>query len=85
MYVGVTNDLARRLQQHFMNSGDPKSFAGRYFCYNLIYFERHSQIIHAIEREKEIKKWSRTKKETLICSKNPFWEFLNLQIQEEEN
>ncbi len=44
-----------------MNCGNPSTFAGRYFCYNLIYFERHSQIIHAIEREKEIKKWSRTK------------------------
>ena len=68
-----------------MNSGNPSTFAGRYYCYNLIYFERHSQINYAIEREKEIKKWSRTKKETLICSTNPFWEFLNLQIQDEEN
>lgn len=85
LYVGVTNDLERRLQEHFMNSGNPSTFAGRYYCYNLIYFERHSQINYAIEREKEIKKWSRAKKETLICSTNPFWEFLNLQIQDEEN
>ena len=56
LYVGMTNDLQRRLQEHFMNSGDAATFAGRYYCYNFIYFERHTQIEHAIEREKEIKK-----------------------------
>lgn len=82
LYVGMTNDLQRRLQEHFMNSGDAATFAGRYYCYNLIYFERHTQIEHAIEREKEIKKWSRVKKEALINTQNPFWKFLNQGIQD---
>ncbi|GAB3203785.1 putative endonuclease [Pontibacter aydingkolensis] len=83
LYVGVTNDLPRRLHEHFMNCGNSATFAGKYYCYNLVYYERHTRIGHAIEREKEIKKWSRSKKEELIESINPFWEFLNQQVQEE--
>ena len=82
LYVGMTNDLPRRLQEHFMNCGDAATFAGKYYCYNLIYFERHTQIQHAIEREKEIKKWSRAKKEALVKTQNPFWKFLNQEIQD---
>lgn len=81
LYTGVTNDLYTRLQQHFEdNSGGRKTFAGRYFCYNLIYFECHSNINHAIEREKEIKGWTRKKKELLIQNFNPTWKFLNEEI-----
>ena len=83
LYVGVTNDLPRRLHEHFMNCGNPTTFAGKYYCYNLIYYERHTQVEHAIEREKEIKKWSRSKKEVLIKSINPFWNFLNQEVQED--
>ncbi|GHA53553.1 GIY-YIG nuclease family protein [Pontibacter akesuensis] len=83
LYVGVTNDIIRRLDEHFKNCGNPSSFAGKYYCYNLVYYERHSQINHAVEREKEIKKWSRSKKEALIYSMNPFWQFLNLKVQDE--
>jgi putative endonuclease len=39
LYIGVTNDLARRLGQHYENRGSKETFAGRYFCYNLLYFE----------------------------------------------
>ncbi|NEM97985.1 GIY-YIG nuclease family protein [Pontibacter burrus] len=84
LYVGMTNDLQRRLQEHFMNSGDAATFAGKYYCYNLIYFERHTQIQHAIEREKEIKKWSRGKKEALVKTQNPFCKFLNKEIQDDQ-
>jgi putative endonuclease len=83
LYVGITNDLPRRLYEHFLNCGDASTFAGKYYCYNLIYFERHTQVQHAIEREKEIKKWSRAKKENLIISQNPFWKFLNQEIQDD--
>lgn len=74
LYIGVTNSLRRRIQEHFENRGDSKTFAGRYYCYNLVYWERFSYINHAIEREKEIKKWRREKKEALIISQNPKWE-----------
>jgi putative endonuclease len=82
LYTGVTNDLTRRLEEHFEdNSNERKSFAGKYFCYNLIYFERFDFIEHAIEREKEIKGWSRIKKENLINDFNPGWRFLNNEIE----
>ncbi len=77
LYIGVTNDLETRLTQHYENRGNKKTFAGRYYCYHLIYWERHQYIEHAIEREKEIKKWRRAKKETLINEFNPDWKFLN--------
>ncbi len=82
IYVGVTNDLTIRLQQHYENRGNPKSWAGKHYCYNLVYWERHQFIEHAIEREKEIKKWRREKKNNLIASINPEWEFLNREVEE---
>ena len=70
-YVGVTNDLERRLEEHRQNKGKPETFAGRYYCYNLMYYERHTQVQHAIEREKEIKLMNRKVKEELIKTINP--------------
>jgi putative endonuclease len=80
LYVGVTNDLTNRLYQHYEEKGRERTFAGRYFCFNLIYHERFTYIQHAIEREKEIKKWRREKKEALINSFNPDWKFLNDEV-----
>ena len=78
LYTGITNDLDRRLQEHLDdNMNDRKTFAGKYFCYNLIYYEWYSDIRTAIGREKEIKGWIRAKKEKLIESFNPAWRFLN--------
>lgn len=77
LYIGMTNDLARRLYEHYQNRGNKSSFAGRYYCHKLIYYERFDKPGHAIEREKEIKKWSRKKKETLIAAMNPKWKELN--------
>ena len=82
LYIGITNDLTTRLQQHYENRGNKESFAGKYFCYNLLYWERFQYIDHAIEREKELKKWNRIKKETLINSFNEKWDFLNEEIRE---
>jgi len=76
LYVGMTNDLVIRIQQHFENRGSRKTFAGRYYCYNLIYWERFDTPAHAIEREKEIKKWRREKKVALINAVNPNWNTL---------
>jgi putative endonuclease len=82
LYIGVTNDLSRRLYEHAENKGKKETFAGKYYCYNLIYYEHFSNINHAIEREKEIKKWRREKKVSLIASLNPEWKFLNEEVNE---
>jgi putative endonuclease len=44
LYTGVTNDLSRRVAEHKENKGNPKTFAGKYYCYNLVYFEHFSHI-----------------------------------------
>ncbi|MFC5271588.1 GIY-YIG nuclease family protein [Adhaeribacter terreus] len=78
LYTGVTNDLEIRLAQHYQNRGDKSSFTGKYHCYKLLYFETFPGIEQAIAREKEIKGWTRAKKEALIASTNPNWEFLKV-------
>jgi putative endonuclease len=80
LYIGVTNDLNVRLEQHRQNRGNPKSFAGKYHCYLLVYYEHFSHIEHAIAREKELKKWRREKKDNLIATTNPEWTFLNKEV-----
>ena len=80
LYTGVTNDLIRRMNEHYEdNQGKRKTFAGKYFCYNLIYFEEYTDIRVAIGREKEIKGWLRIKKEELINTVNPNWDFIDLK------
>jgi putative endonuclease len=83
LYTGVTNDLPQRLAEHWLNRGQAKTFAGKYYCYNLIYYEYFPYIINALQREKEIKGWSRKKKLDLIKTKNPDWTFLNPSICKE--
>lgn len=78
LYVGVTNDLQTRIDQHKANRGKPETFAGRYYCYKLLYFERYSYVQHAIEREKEIKLMSREDKLQLIKAENPALLFLDV-------
>ena len=63
-----------------MCRGNPETFAGRYNCHFLIYYEAFKYINNAIAREKEIKKWSRDKKHRLIESMNPKWEVLNMEL-----
>ena len=82
LYTGMTNDLIRRLEEHYDSRGQSDKFAGKYHCYNLVYWEYHKYVSHAIEREKEIKGWRREKKISLIESLNPEWKFLNAEIQE---
>ncbi|MGH2553470.1 MAG: hypothetical protein ACRDEB_07125, partial [Chitinophagaceae bacterium] len=62
------------------NKGLPKTFAGKYYCCNLIYYEEFQYVKNAIAREKELKGWRRSKKEALIKTKNPDWTFLNKAI-----
>ena len=80
LYTGVTNNLGQRLVEHYMNRGSKASFAGKYYCYNLLHFEEFNTPTDAICREKEIKDWRRSKKEELINTMNAGWEFLNNQI-----
>ncbi len=83
LYIGVTNNLQRRMNEHYENRGKPEAFAGKYFCYNLLYYERFQFIEHAIARETELKTWSKEKKVKLIEKLNPIWKFLNQEIVEE--
>ena len=75
IYTGVTNDLLRRLYEH-RHSADPNSFTSRYHVDRLVYYEVTSDVYAAISREKQIKSWSRSKKNRLIESKNPTWQDL---------
>ena len=68
LYIGVTNDLERRVAEH--RSGTIPGFTQKYNCHKLVYFEEYSDIDQAIAREKQLKKWSRQKKEALIDTKN---------------
>jgi putative endonuclease len=71
LYVVVTNNLSLRLEQHYENSGNTETFAGRYYCYKLLYWEHYKYVNDAIEREKELKTLTREKKMELIKSINP--------------
>lgn len=75
LYTGLTNDLKTRMGQHYANRGQEDTFAGRYYCYNLIYFEHFEDIEQAIDREKEVKKMRRALKEKLIAEMNPSLSF----------
>ena len=74
-YTGVTNNMNRRLYEH--KNSNKTSFCYRYKCFDLVYLEWHNQIDHAIEREKQIKRWRREKKIKLIKSMNPWMKSLN--------
>ena len=80
LYVGMTNNLEQRIIEHYIQRDKPGSFTGKYHAYNLLYFECYDYVYDAISREKQIKGWSRKKKENLIKSKNPNWEFLNKKL-----
>ncbi|OFY84485.1 MAG: hypothetical protein A3F72_13840 [Bacteroidetes bacterium RIFCSPLOWO2_12_FULL_35_15] len=82
LYIGVTNNLERRIYEHESNSGNNYKFTSKYNCINLIYHERFGNINQAIERETELKKWRREKKNDLINAVNPNWDFLNEEIKE---
>ena len=78
LYIGVTNNLKKRIYEH--QNGIFDGFSKRYNCKYLIYWEHFQNIEEAIRREKEIKKWRRSKKENLINSFNKKWHFLNDEI-----
>jgi len=71
LYIGVTNDLERRTNQHSLGRGS--QFARQYNAHKLIYFEAFPDPESAIARENQLKSWSRAKKEALIANDNPGW------------
>jgi len=74
LYTGVTNSLERRVGEH--KSGTVKGFTKQYNCNLLVYFEEFGEIDQAIAREKQIKAWSRAKKDALVATTNPDWKDL---------
>lgn len=80
LYIGVTNDLKTRLYYHQNPEANSKHFTHKYQCKYLVYFEHYQNIEIAIDREKQLKKWNRKKKENLINTKNSSWSFLNDEI-----
>ncbi|HTQ25359.1 MAG TPA: GIY-YIG nuclease family protein [Candidatus Binataceae bacterium] len=71
LYVGVTNDLERRVAEHV--EGLTRGFTAKYHVKRLVYFEAFEEIKAAIAREKQLKGWRRAKKIKLIESLNPDW------------
>ena len=71
LYIGVTNNLARRLYEH--RNHLVKGFAEKYQTNKLVYFETTGDVRAALEREKQLKGWTRVKKNTLIAKSNPNW------------
>ena len=75
LYIGVTGDLLRRVYQH-KNNLDPDSFTAKYGVHKLVYFEQTTDVRAALEREKQLKGWRRSKKNALIETMNPQWKDL---------
>jgi putative endonuclease len=71
LYVGMTNSIRRRVEEH--RRGDSESFTQAYNCNRLVWFEHYQYVHNAIDREKQIKHWSREKKIALIERTNPSW------------
>jgi putative endonuclease len=71
LYVGITNNLERRLYEHKQGTAD--AFSKKYRTHKLVYFEIFSDPENAIAREKQIKRWRRDKKDHLVKLQNPDW------------
>ena len=77
LYIGVTNDLRRRIYEHRNHLAD--GFTAKYNVHRLVYFEYTNDVRSAISREKQLKGWRRDKKNALISKANPDWEDLSSQ------
>ena len=71
LYIGVTSNLHRRLYEH--RNGLADGFAKKYNVHKLVYYEFTTDAYSAISREKQLKKWNRSKKNILISKMNPEW------------
>lgn len=74
LYIGVTNNMVRRLEEH--QSGAFNGYTKKFQVHKLVYFETFEDVRNAIDREKQLKRWSRVKKNALIERLNPEWKDL---------
>jgi len=74
LYIGMTNNLDRRMMQH--KSGEIEGFSSKYHCDRLVYYEKFDDVRKAIGREKQLKGWNRAKKIALIEARNRQWQDL---------
>jgi putative endonuclease len=81
LYIGMTNNLIRRVQEH--KEWKIEGFSKKYKCHKLIYAEYTKYVYNAIEREKEIKDWNRKRKEELINTTNPTWKDISDELVSE--
>lgn len=79
LYIGVTNNLKRRVEEHSM--GQISGFTKRYNVHKLVYYERYNYAEPAILREKRLKNWNREWKNQLINENNPKWQDLSKNLQ----
>jgi len=75
LYIGVTSNLQRRIYEHRQKS--VPGFTEKYNVAKLVYYEQTEDVISAISREKQLKKWRREKKNALVNSMNPGWKDLS--------
>jgi len=78
LYIGVTSDLIGRLWQH--RSASKPGFTKKYSVHRLVYFEPFHDMDSAIAREKQLKRWHRQWKISLVEEKNPYWEDLAIGL-----
>ena len=76
LYIGVTNDLKRRLYEH--KNGLVDGFTKRYNVHKLVYYEQTTDVYSALSREKQLKGWMRQRKNEIITKFNPQWEDLDI-------
>jgi len=76
MYIGVTSNLPKRLYEH--RNGLADGFTKKYHVHKLVYLEHTNDVYSALNREKQLKKWTRAKKNALVIKQNPEWRDLSL-------
>ena len=76
LYIGVTSNLPKRLYEH--RNGLADGFTKKYNVHKLLYYEETSYMRSALEREKQLKMWTRAKKNALIQTRNPNWKDLSV-------
>ena len=78
LYIGVTNDIKRRIYEH--KNGLTEGFTKKYNVNKLVYYDYTEDVVSAIEREKQLKKWKKKKKDELITKFNYRWDDLYEEI-----
>ncbi len=78
LYIGVTNDLSRRVEQH--RAGMVSSFTKKYQCHRLVWFEHFENVHKARKVERQMKAWKRDWKIRRIVERNPAWDDLTPQV-----